>query len=144
MEDIPKFQTPESYEQFAINVQERSPERARKAIAMAIDLRAEQYGAESQVERESLQAIFAYERMLFIKHGKRQRASYTWRAVQEHGILGAVERAVKKESAGYRLLVENGLEEKAFEAVILRHPSSFSEESVKIARERLERLKQEP
>jgi hypothetical protein len=65
-------------------------------------------------------------------------------AVEEHGILGAVERAVKKESAGYRRLVQNGLEEKAFDAVILRHPNSFSEEAVKIARERLERLKQKP
>src|SRR5688500_2429175 len=128
--EIPSFETPDSYEQFASNVEERSPERARAARKRAIELRAELYGAQTQVEREAVEAIFAYERMLWMKHGKKVKANYTWRSVKDHGVLGAVERAVKKETPGYRLLVENGLEDKAFEAVILRHRDAFSAEAV--------------
>lgn len=138
--DIPKFRTPESYEQFAINVQEKSPERAKEARRRAIELRAELHGAKTQVEREALEAVFAYERMLFLKHGKQQRAAYTWRSIEKNGIIGAVERAVKKESPGYQLLVENGLQDKILEAVVVRHPEAFQPETVETCRRRLERL----
>jgi hypothetical protein len=47
--------------------------------------------------------------------------------VKRHGILGAVERAVnrKDETIGYTALVEMGLEDYAFEAVVMRYPKSF-------------------
>lgn len=57
-----------------------------------------------------------------------------------YGIIGAVERAVNRrtETQGYTALVEMGLEDYAFESVILRHPSLFSEQAVQISRERIE------
>lgn len=130
--DIPVYKTPESYEQYAINVESHSPEKATEARRRAVKLRAEQEGAETQVERECLEAVFAYEWTLFRKHGKRQRASYTWRSIRQNGITEATERAVlrSKETAGFQALAAEGMLEMAFEAVILRHPEHFSDEAV--------------
>jgi hypothetical protein len=52
--------------------------------------------------------------------------------IERHGILGAVERAVSRpsETAGYRALVEMGLEGYAFEAVIMRNPQFFSTDAL--------------
>ena len=61
MDAIPEFRTPESYEQYAINVEPRSPEKAQEARRMAVRLRAEQRGAANEAERECLEAVFAYE-----------------------------------------------------------------------------------
>ena len=62
--------------------------------------------------------------------------------IREHGIIGAVERIVtrRKETEGYRVLVEMGMEDMAFEAVVLRHPESFSPEAVAASNDRLRRL----
>jgi hypothetical protein len=67
------------------------------------------------------------------------RASRTWQMIERHGVIGTVERAVNRptETSGYRALVEMGLEEYAFEAVILRHPRLFSAEVVERSRQRL-------
>jgi hypothetical protein len=81
--------------------------------------------------------------MLWFKHGKRTRASRTWQMIDRKGIIAAVEGVVttRDETAAYRLLIENGLEDKAFEAVVLRHPNSFSAAAVIASRRRLDRLK---
>jgi hypothetical protein len=59
--------------------------------------------------------------------------------IKRHGIIGAVERAVNRptETSGYRALVDMGLEQYAFEAVILRHPQVFSAEAVEHSRQRI-------
>jgi hypothetical protein len=85
--EIPKCSSPEGYEQSAINVEGHSPEKAQEARRQAVRMRAEQYGAKTEAERECLQAIFAYEWTLFKKHRKRQKAAYTWRMVGERGII---------------------------------------------------------
>jgi hypothetical protein len=41
------------------------------------------------------------------------------------------------ETSGYRALVEMGLEQYAFEAVILRHPQVFSAEAVERSHQRI-------
>ena len=53
-----------------------------------------------------------------------------------------MERAVIRptQTAGYELLVEMGLADFAFEAVILRHPEQFSEEAVQRSELRLSEL----
>jgi hypothetical protein len=138
-ETIARFKTPESCEQFALNVEERDPVRAQAARVRAVELRAESHGATTEVERECLQAIYAYERTLFKKHGKHQKASYTWRMVNTKGIIPAVESAVirKKETAGYRALVAEGMQKMAFESVVLRHPDVFSQEAIRKSQERM-------
>lgn len=141
--EIPKCSSPEGYEQYARNVEAQKvadwEEKAREAHRAAVRMRAEQRGAKTEAERECLQAIFAYEWTLFKKHGRRQSASYTWRAVRDHGIIAAVEKTVtkKKETAGYRALEAEGMLDMAFEAVVLTHPELFSADAVKMSQERM-------
>jgi hypothetical protein len=54
--------------------------------------------------------------------------------------MPAVEFVVtrKDETTGYRALIEMGMEEMAFEAVVLRHPQVFSAEAVEASRARLQ------
>jgi hypothetical protein len=107
-------------------------------------MRAAQHGAETDAQREALEAVYAYEEALAETKGKKLHASRTWQMIKRHGIIEAVERIVKRpiETAGYRTLVEMGLEDKAFEAVVLRHPNSFSPDAVAASKQRVELLKQ--
>jgi len=137
---VAKLKTPQECETFAKNARERNaPQLAEEARQRAVQLRAETHGAKTEVERECLEAVYAYEEVLSAQKGKRQRAGRTWPMIHEHGILPAVERIVLKrtESVGYTALAEMGLKEFAFEAVILRHPEQFSPEAVARSRERL-------
>jgi len=137
---VAKLRTPKECETFANNARERNaPELADQARQKAIQLRAEAYGAATDVERECLEAVYAYEEVLSAKSGKRQRAGRTWPMIRERGVLPAVERIVLKrtESVGYTALAEMGLQQFAFEAVILRHPEHFSPQAVARSRERL-------
>jgi len=137
---IEKLKTPEHCVIFARNATEKNrPDLAEQAIKRAVQLRAEALGVHSEAEKEALQAVFAYEEVLARKSGKRTRASRTWQMIDRHGIIKAVERAVnrKTETQGYTALVDMGLEEFAFEAVILRHPDQFSKEAVMRSKARL-------
>jgi hypothetical protein len=138
-EVITKFKTPESCEQFALNVEARSPERAQAARRRAVELRAAAHGASNDAEREALEAVYAYERVLSGTHGKKTRASRTWQMIERHGIIATVERVVSRsaDSAGYAALVKLGLQDMAFEAVVLRHPDLFSAQAVARSNERL-------
>ena len=132
-ERVAKLKTPEDCAVFAKNVTERGrPDLALAARKRAVQLRAESFGATSEVERECIEAVYAYEEVLSAKAGRRQSASRTWPMIKRHGVIEAVERVVKRkaDALGYTALVEMGLEELAFEAVVLRYASSFSAEAV--------------
>ena len=137
---ISKLKTPEECETLEKNAIDRNrPDLAIAARKKALELRARKYGANSDVERECLEAVYAYERVLSKRSGKNTKASRTWPMIKKHGILPAVERAVNRpsETSGYRALIEMGLEDYAFESVILRHPDSFSPETVEHAQMRV-------
>ena len=139
-ERVAKLKSPEECAVFAKNVTERGrPDLALAARKRAVQLRAESFGATSEVERECIEAVYAYEEVLSAKAGRRQSASRTWPMIKLHGVIEAVERVVKRkaDALGYTALVEMGLEELAFEAVVLRHSSSFSAETVARSRERM-------
>ncbi len=143
-ERVIKLKTPDECATFEKNIAERGrPDLAVAARKRALELRAQQYGATNEVERQCLEAIYAYERILSDKNGKNTRASRTWQMVKRHGIIGAVERAVNRETetVGYTALVEAGLEDYAFEAVVVRHPHSFSREAVKHSQARVDEWK---
>jgi hypothetical protein len=148
-ECIARLTTPENCEQFARNVQNDHPELAQQARRRAVELRADAHatklGVTNAVEREALRVIYAYEEILFKKHGRKVRANYTWRMVKDHGIIGAVERAVNRptDASGYLALVEMNMQDIAFEAVVLRHPDHFSAEAVQRSAQRLKEW-QEP
>ena len=138
-ERVKKLRTPEECEIFARNAEERGrPDLAKQARKRGVQLRAESHGAHLTVEKEALAAIYAYEEVRSKKKGKRTRAARTWPMLDDHGIIGTMERLVNRKSVtqGYTTLVEMGLEEYAFEAVILRHPEHFSAEVIKKAKER--------
>ncbi|MER2511515.1 MAG: hypothetical protein ABTQ25_03680 [Nitrosomonas ureae] len=140
---IAKLKTPEECAVFAKNVTDRGhPELALAAKKRAIQLRAETFGATSEVERECIEAVYAYEEVLSAKRGRRQRAARTWPMIKEYGVIEAVERVVKRkdDASGYKALVEMGLDEYAFEAVILRHPSAFSAEAITRSKDRMNKL----
>lgn len=137
---VAKLVTPEECLSFEKNALLRNrPDLAKEARRRAIQLRAEKYGAKTDAERECLEAVYAYERVLTDKNGKNTRANRTWQMIERHGIIPAVERAVNRptETVGYTALVEKGLEDFAFEAVILRHPQHFSHEAIARSRERV-------
>ena len=139
-ERVKKITTPEKCEIFAKNAIEKGrPDLANEAVQRAVELRAELYGAHSDVEKEALQAIYAYEETLRLKNGRRTSASRTWQMIKRHGIIEAVNRAVCRpvETQGYKALASMGLEDFAFEAVILRHPEAFSSEAVETSKERI-------
>lgn len=143
-ERVKKIDTPKKCEIFAKNCIERGREDlAIQAKQRAVQLRAEAYGAKSDAEKEAIAAIYAYEEVLSARNGKKTRAGRTWQMIGRHGIIGAVERAVNRpvETQGYTALVEMGLEDYAFEAVIVRYPTLFSNEAVKISQERINQWK---
>ena len=109
----------------------------------SIQMRAAGRQPQTPAERESYEAVYAYEEALSIQKGKTIRAGRTWPMIREHGIIAAVERIVtrRKETEGYRVLVEMGMEDMAFEAVVLRHPESFSPEAVTASDDRLRKLR---
>lgn len=136
---ILKLGTPQQCEQYALNNEGRNPENAAMARRRAVELRAEQHGATGQAERECLQAVYAYERALWQQRGKPVRASRTWQMIKRRGILPSVEHIVTKsdESAGYTTLVQMGMQDMAFEAVVIRYPTLFSEKAQTMSRMRL-------
>lgn len=138
-ERIARLKTVADCEQFALNVQARLPDLANAARRRAVELQALAHGAQSAAERESLAAVYAYERTLTKKKGKKVRASRTWQMIDRHGIIGAVERAVNRpaDPVGYTALAEMGLQDLSFESVVLRHPDVFSPEAVARSYERL-------
>lgn len=137
---VKKLKTPKECEIFACNATKRGhPELATEARQRAIELRAAAYGATSDAERECLEAIYAYEEILFNKHGKRVKASRTWQMIKRRGVLAAIEQAVDRPegTAAFVALQQAGLQAFAFEAVILRHPTLFSKGAVERSRQRM-------
>jgi hypothetical protein len=137
-ESVERLTTYEDCVQFAINVTDAYPDLARQARIRAVQLRGATYGAKTQAEREAIEAVYAYEDVLSQKRGKKVRASRTWQMIKRHGILPAVERAVDRSevTTGYEALVQMGLQDFAFEAVILRHPTAFSSAALRRSEER--------
>lgn len=62
--------------------------------------------------------------------------------IERRGIVPAVEALVCRSSPsiGYTTLVEIGMEDLAFEAVVLRHPEHFSNAAIERSRVRLAQL----
>ena len=143
-ERVAKLKTPEECAVFEKNVLQRGrPDLAVESRKRALELRAEKYGAKTEVERACLEAIYAYEQVLTTRNGRTTRASRTWQMIRRHGILGAVERAVNREAEtlGFTALLEMGLKDYAFEAVVVRNPTLFSREAVRRSQARVDEWK---
>jgi len=115
---------------------------AIKARRRSIELRANRHGNSKGVEVELLKVLYAYEDILTLKNKRKTHASRTWQMVKRYGIIKAAERAVNRpvEAMGYKILVERGMKDLTFEAVIIKYPKEFSREIVKLAKNRVEEL----
>jgi len=136
---VDKLNTPEECDRLIENIYKKDPEIALRARRKAIELRAAKHNVKCDAEREALQAVYAYEAVLSKKHGRRTRASRTWQMIERHGIIGAVERAVNRpqETIGYTALIEMGMPDLAFEAVILRYPHLFTPKAIERSKLRM-------
>jgi hypothetical protein len=138
---VAKLKTAEECATFEKNVSERGdPDLVLAARKRAIELRAQAHGARTLAERECLEAVYAYERVLSANRGKNVRASRTWQMIDRHGIIRAVERVVTRrdDAPGFRALTNMGLQNYAFEAVVLRHPAAFSPQALTRSKARLD------
>ncbi len=138
-----RLKTPEDCESFATNVQKTHPELAKEARRRAVELRAAQYGAKSDAEREALKAVYAFEEARSQATGRKAHASRTWQSIKRKGILATVEAIVKRKTSteGYATLMKAGLEDFTFEAVVLRHRGTFSKEAIEQAQTRINERK---
>jgi hypothetical protein len=117
-------------------------ELANKARLRAVELRAHKHGYKTKVESELAKAIYAYEDILTLNNKRKTNATRTWQMVKRYGIIKAAEKAVNRpvEPMGYRVLVERGMKDLTFEAVITKYPKDFSQDIVKLSKSRLEEL----
>lgn len=141
---VKQLKTPGGCDNFISNVKTKYPELARQARRRKVELLASAYGAKTAAEIEALQAIYAYEEVvLFERHGRKTHASRTWLLVKNHGIIGAVEKAVnrKDDSSGFTALREVDMLDLSFEAIVVRYPELFSQEAVARSKQRLEAWK---
>ena len=137
---VARLKTPQDCERFAKNAEAlNEPELAKAAKRRAVELRALEHGAESDAEREALEAIYAVEEIATQRNGRKTKASRTWQSITRYGILPTVERVVSRAKAtdAYNDLVELGLDEFTFESVVIKYPDLFKAETVERAKERI-------
>lgn len=85
---VARIKDPELCYVFARNAIRRGENSlALQAHRRAVDLKAEQYGCDSDVELLALKSFFAYEEALSWGQRKRRRATGTWQMVSRIGIL---------------------------------------------------------
>ncbi len=114
---------------FARNaIRQGHPELALQAHRRAVELRADEIGADSGAELAALRAIFAYEEALSYNKGRRTRATGTWQMVKRYGLLSAVSRRAASggDAAVDAALHELGLEDYSFTAVLAAYPAAFT------------------
>jgi hypothetical protein len=137
---VERLKTPAECEIFAKNARARNyPDLALAAQRKAIDLQVATHATASALEAESLAAVYAYEALLTRRNGKKTRATGTWQAVRRYGVVEAVQRAVCRppEDPATITLRDLGLEDLAFEALVVRHEASFSAEAIEASKARL-------
>jgi hypothetical protein len=117
---VERIKEPELCYVFARNAIKRGhPELALEAYRRAVDLRAEQHGADTEAEFAAVRAIYAYEEALGYIKGKRTRATGTWQMVNRNGLLAAIQKRLQSRSGEDvgPVLKELGMEDYSFEAV---------------------------
>ena len=142
MKLVGHLKTPEDCEQVALNVEAKQPAFAIAARRKAIEIKASTHNAMTDAEVQSLQAVYAYERVMTLERGRKTRATRQWQMVTKLGIIGAVESIVKNPTskAGYEALVKMSMQDMSFEAVVVRHPDVFSVEAVAQSKQSLDAL----
>jgi hypothetical protein len=135
-----KLATPADCAAFIENARARGrDDLAKEARQRAVGLRADAYGPKSPLERQCVEAIYAYEEVLSERKGKRVAATKTWEVARKQGPFTAIDKAVGRveDESVYLKLVELGLERFSFESIVAAHPDEFSFEAVQQSRARM-------
>jgi hypothetical protein len=139
-ERINRLRTPEECEIFSKNVTERGfPELAARAGRRAVQLQAAAHEVQNEAERDGLEAVYAYERALSTARRKRTRATGAWRMIKSRGIIEAIRSLANRNvgEAEYANLRETGMQDLAFESIVVKHAAAFDAETVKRCADRL-------
>jgi hypothetical protein len=137
---VDRCKTPAECEQFAKNVEKGHPDLAREARRRGVELRAAEQGATSPAEFDALRAVCAFEEVRSQETGRKARANRTRQSFERIGIVPTVEKIVSRKTStdGYAALVEAGMDDFTFEAVVLRHQESFTRVAFEQAKKRIQ------
>ena len=133
---VMRINDPEKCYVFARNATRNGhPELALQVHRRAVDLRAEAYGTQSEVEFAAVRAILAYEEALGYAKGKRTRATGTWQMVSRGGLVSAVAKRLASKGGEdvADTLKQLGMEDYSFEAVREAFPEAFAENEQLVA-----------
>jgi hypothetical protein len=142
MKLVGHLKTPEDCEQVALNVEAKQPAFAIAARRKAIEIKASTHKATTEAEEHALQAVYAYERVMTLARGRKTRATRQWQMVTKLGIINAMEAIVKSPTDGTVVdaLAKMGMQDRSFEAVVVRHPDVFSAEAVAMSQHSIDSL----
>ncbi len=139
-ERVARLKTIKHCENFIVNAAERDrDDLVQDARRRTLEIRASEHEVTSEVEKALWEGLYAYEEALSLKNGKRTRASRTRPKIKSEGIVAAIDLLVgkPKETIEYTLFLEMGLQDYAFEVIILKYPELFSPETVARSTERV-------
>lgn len=123
-----RIKEPELCYVFARNARRNGKEElALQAFRRAVDLRAENWGAQTEAEFYAVRAIYAYEEALNFNRARRVRANGTWRTVKHQGVLAAVSRRLDdpEEQQMLPVLTAMGMPDYSFQALAADFPDLF-------------------
>jgi len=137
---VERLKTPDECRAFIENARLRGfDELAKEAYRRIIALRTQSYGPKNEIERQCVEAIYAYEEALSARSSRRITASKTWQAAKQYGIFVAVDKAAGRpeDPEIYPMLVALGLQQFAYENVVVQYPDEFGFEAVQQSRARV-------
>lgn len=136
---IDRLKTVEECTQFSANMKDHS-QLIQAANNRVIEIRLAAHACDSEVMKNAWSVLYAYEQVLYLKHGKHIPAHRTRKAIDRHGMIEAVEIIVSRrelEDDGFSRLIAAGMADKTFEALVMNHPQHFSEKAIRFAQDKI-------
>jgi hypothetical protein len=134
---IEKCDDPDKLAQVAANAAHQGYSELEKAALLKLYSILPKHDKET-VEHDVWQSVYALEGELKRERGKTVLLSRTRQKIDRDGELKTVSDLVAgKASKGFAMLIERGMSQRTFEALTLRHPDDFDEETRAHAAKRL-------